>query len=329
MATGSYALDPASRALLIDLGISPANVLRRASLPADLFARGPVSLSEQEFFAFWHAVEGEAGDPNLPIRIAEIISPEVFEPALFAALVSPNLNVAAQRVARFKKLIGPMELRVDIEPDVTTLAFVWPDGIGPPPALVLTELLFWVALTRIGTRHRVEPLRVTAPDSPADVEAYRGYLGVEVQRRGVQTVTFSAGDAARPFLMASDAMWETFEPALRKRLSDLENGATDAERVRAALLELLPAGESGMDAVAAQLSISNRTLHRRLQNEGTTFQGILSETRESLARHYLTSAGLSAGEIAFLLGYEETSSFYRAFHSWTGETPERVRAAAG
>ena len=81
-----------------------------------------------------------------------------------------------------------------------------------------------------------------------------------------------------------------------------------------------------MDAVASRLAMSNRTLHRRLQGEDTTFQRVLNSTREALARHYLSDPRLTAGEISFLLGYEEPSSFYRAFHSWTGDTPERVRA---
>ena len=62
-------------------------------------------------------------------------------------------------------------------------------------------------------------------------------------------------------------------------------------------------------------------------NGGTTFQAILNETRESLALHYLANPSLSANEIAYLLGYEEPSSFYRAFQAWTGETPQAVRAS--
>jgi AraC-like DNA-binding protein len=91
---------------------------------------------------------------------------------------------------------------------------------------------------------------------------------------------------------------------------------------------MLPAGTATMNAVARELAVSTRTLQRRLRDESTSFQAVLSETREALARHYLSSAGLTAAEIAFLLGYEDANSFYRAFHSWTGQTPERVRAGA-
>lgn len=71
--------------------------------------------------------------------------------------------------------------------------------------------------------------------------------------------------------------------------------------------------------------MSTRTLQRRLQLEDTAFQTVLRDTREALARHYLTSSTMSAAEIAYLLGYDDTRSFYRAFHAWTGQTPEQVR----
>ncbi len=63
----------------------------------------------------------------------------------------------------------------------------------------------------------------------------------------------------------------------------------------------------------------------RLESEGVTFQEILNETRESLAPHYLNKSRVTMTDIGFLLGYDEPSSFYRAFHAWTGVTPERVR----
>ena len=84
-----------------------------------------------------------------------------------------------------------------------------------------------------------------------------------------------------------------------------------------------------MGAVARDLAMSTRTLQRRLRAEGTTFQRTLNATRQSLALHYLAESDLSAGEISFLLGYEDTRSFYRAFHAWSGQTPKLARAAAG
>ncbi len=328
MSAGKYTLEPGLRAVLTDLGMRPAAVLRRAGLRADLLAGGPVWLSQDDFFALWRAIEVEADDPNLPLRMEDVFSPEVFGAPIFAALMSPDLNIAAKRIATYKKLIGPMQLVVGVSADMTSIAFEWPADADPPDSMVLAELLFWVQMVRTGTRSRVIPLQLTTPSPPEDMAAYRDYLGIDVTRSPRRCVTFSAVDAARPFLTANDAMWATFEPDLRRRLDDLEVDARASERVRSVLLELLPVGRSTMTDVASELAMSTRTLHRRLAGEDTTYQRVLDQTREDLARHYLRDANLSAPEISFLLGYEETSSFYRAFHNWTGETPETVRAGA-
>lgn len=321
----SYAVNPGWAVLLADLGVDAGNVLRRASLPPSFLANGPRFVSQRDYFALWNAVEDEAADPELPIRIGEKLSPEVFDAALFAALCSEDLNAAATRIARYKKLCGPMRLLVSESRAETTLRYIWPGPETPPPLLAATELVFWVAVARLGTREPVRALRASLPDPPPNAAAYRDYLGVAPQRDSVQSVTFSAKDAARPFLTANDSMWSFFEPELRRRLAELEAGSAMRDQVHAALLELLPAGHGNIGAVARRLFVSTRSLQRHLKSEGTTFQACLDETREALARHYLTASSLSAAEIAFLVGYEDPNSFYRAFRSWTGKTPERVR----
>lgn len=328
MDSGRYVLEPTARALLLDIGLSPAAVLRRAGLRADLLARGHVWLTQEQFFNLWRAIETEAGDPDFVLTLTEAFSPELFSAPIFAALVSPDLTTAATRVAAYKKLVGPVRIEVAVDESGTTILYHWPIDADPPSSMVLADVLFWVAMARTGTRRCIVPRRVTTRHAPANPEAYREYLGVTVEAATTASVTFTVADAARPFLTANDAIWQTFEPELRRRLRDLELDATCHERVRSALLELLPLGRTTMAAVASELAMSTRTLHRRLQAEGTSFQRVLHSTREELARHYLKDRGMSAPEIAFLLGYEEPSSFYRAFHSWTGATPDHVRATS-
>lgn len=327
-AADSYTVNPGVGLLLTDLGVSPRNVLRRARLPADLFARGPALLSTAQYFAMWRALEEEADDPELPLRVGQAISVEAFDPPIFAAFCSPNLNVAAARIATYKRLCGPMRLIVTQADQRTTLEIRWPHPPRPPASLVAAELVFWVALTRLATRARVQPVRMTCPHPPEPAAPYRDYLGIPISTGDAATVAFSQRDAGRDFLTANESMWEFFEPELRRRLSTLEIGASMADRVRAAMLELLPVGGTTVPAVARELAVSTRTLQRQLHREGTTFQAVLTATRESLARHYLRQGRLSSSEIAFLLGYEEPTSFHRAFHSWTGQTPEGARLAA-
>ncbi|MBP0012560.1 MAG: helix-turn-helix transcriptional regulator [Roseofilum sp. SBFL] len=70
------------------------------------------------------------------------------------------------------------------------------------------------------------------------------------------------------------------------------------------------------------------TVQRRLGNEGTSFKLILTKVREELARYYITKSELPYTQISLLLGYEDPNSFFRAFHSWTGTTPDRIRSQA-
>jgi AraC-like DNA-binding protein len=66
-------------------------------------------------------------------------------------------------------------------------------------------------------------------------------------------------------------------------------------------------------------------LQRRLTEEGITFQRLLEEARRELARHYLLHSSLELNQIAYLLGYEDANSFFRAFHQWEGTSPGQWR----
>lgn len=120
-------------------------------------------------------------------------------------------------------------------------------------------------------------------------------------------------------------MWSFFEPELNRRLSMMDTDDSYAARVRSALMELLPSGECAIEDVAAKLGYSKRSLQRKLQEENTNFQKQLNHTRELLAKYYVGSTDMRAEDIAYLLGYQDTSSFLRAFAVWTGQTVHEAR----
>ncbi len=325
-----FPVEPAWRLLLKDLGVDERVVLRQAGLPEDLLSRTEAVMRTDEYFRLWESIEAEVDDPLFPIRLSEVIRAEHFMPALFAALCSPNFLTAIKRLSKYKRLCAPMRLDIEETRDSVTVRPVWLDTSATPPrSLVAMELVFKLRLLRIATREeKIRPLRVSTPVPPQPAEAYEDFFGVRVRRSDDHMIRFSMGDALRPFLTANEGMWNTFEPELRRRLAQLDEDAAVAERVRAALLEGLPSGRTSADDVAGQLAMSKRTLQRRLRSEDTSFNDVLQNTREDLARHYLTHTVVSSTEIAFLLGFEEPTSFYRAFSDWTGTTPEAVRAAA-
>lgn len=114
------------------------------------------------------------------------------------------------------------------------------------------------------------------------------------------------------------------EERCREMMKRLEPGNDIVERVRRIVYES-PCDRRDVDSVAAVLLMSARTLRRKLQLADTSFRKVLNEVQEKLALDYLRGTSLSIDEIAFLLGYSETSNFRHAFKQWTGQTPSFYR----
>ncbi|WP_155623617.1 AraC family transcriptional regulator [Burkholderia territorii] len=318
-----------------DAGLATPSVLRRAQLPDDLFARENVRLHSADFFKLWRAIEAEAesvqADCPAPLRVANVMSSDWFDPELFAALCSANMEGALHRIAKYVRLVAPIEINVARTAADCTITVDFLDRTESPPTVFLAfKLVFFVQLARLATRSHVQPLRVGWPvplASESDLRPYEAYFGVSVDCTPLATLVLTAADVERPFLTENHKMWSYFEPALRQRLAELDRNASMAERLRSVLLEALPAGELSMAVVCRKLGVSTRTFQRRLKDEGTSFQDTLDTVRESLARHYLTNSSMSGAEISFLLGFEDPNSFARAFQEWTGNTPQAVRTA--
>jgi|TARA_R100000231_G_scaffold77473_1_gene59998 AraC-like DNA-binding protein len=97
------------------------------------------------------------------------------------------------------------------------------------------------------------------------------------------------------------------------------------KRVRMRLLTIIADGNLSIEALSHDMAMSSRTLQRRLKGEGTSYQNEVNHLREDLARYYLINTSYTGSEIAYLLGYGDANSFFRAFHSWTGQTPRSLR----
>lgn len=210
-------------------------------------------------------------------------------------------------------MAGGLELTIESEP-----------GIALLDEYIAAQLVFAVTLARQATRHAVRPIAVEMTRPPAH-KGYADFFGTTVRPGPFNRVVFSPTDARRRFLPPGPELFASFDPELRLRLDQLPEQASCVDRVRSVLMEALPAGQPDVGTVARRLGPSARTLQRRLGAEGTGFQDVLQGLRDRLARHYLKTTGFSSADIAFLLGYDDPNSFTRAFHAWTGTTPETLR----
>ena len=97
------------------------------------------------------------------------------------------------------------------------------------------------------------------------------------------------------------------------------------EQVKRTLMRSLAGKRPTLQDVAQELGMGARTLQRRLTDAGISFQQLVEDTRRELARHYLKQSAVELNEAAFLLGFEDVNSFFRAFHLWEGTSPGEWR----
>ncbi len=207
---------------------------------------------------------------------------------------------------------------------------------SPTPAFAkLREPLYaqasgTVALLRVMTGRDVSPVEVVYPiGRPPDAARHEAFFGCPVRWGEAKLeVAFDAaiGSLALP---RSDARLFSYLAHRADTLSaTLPSDETFAVRTRREIDALL-SREPRLDTVAARLAVSERTLHRRLKEEGTTFATLLDEARRDRAFLLLDDVSRSASEIAYALGYAEPGAFFRAFKRWTGTTPQAWRAQRG
>lgn len=188
-----------------------------------------------------------------------------------------------------------------------------PSLLGLPPAQVRMERRPGIA------RYTIEP------GVPADLSKNLSRWNSDVIDRGDlrKVLEFVQGVPAwRPTAPRS--------PFDEARESELER-PTDAaflESVEAALSEAFSRRQATSEFVASQMSISSRTLARRLAESGTSFRAVRDWVRRDIAIRRLVAED-SIGEIAYDLGFADRSSFHRAFKRWTGYTPAEFQIRNG
>jgi AraC-like DNA-binding protein len=188
----------------------------------------------------------------------------------------------------------------------------------------------WVmTIARRGLGSPLTPRRVELMQPPpaADPDMHTRYFQCPVKYgAGRNALIFAATDLERPFVTHNPELLRLLTPHLDAELSHYANAQSTGDQVKAALKRVLAGRRPAMLDVAKELGLSTRTLQRRLNDEGVSFQQLLADARRELARHYLMQPSLELNETAYLLGYGDPNSFFRAFHEWEGTSPGAWRA---
>jgi AraC-like DNA-binding protein len=167
-------------------------------------------------------------------------------------------------------------------------------------------------------------------EEPADTSEQTRVFQCPIRWGATRTaIAFSAGQLDTPLAHANPALSATLHRHAEQLLAGMSSSRTFASRVREHVVAALQTAEPTAEDVARGLKMSERTLRRRLQEDGTSFTDLVSDVRRELSLSYLNDQRLSLTEIAFLLGFSNVSAFHRAFRRWTGVTPSEHRRKIG
>lgn len=312
---------------LEELGVLPADVLRQAGLPTGLFDQERILVSTEELFALYRGLGQASPDPAIGLKLGTEPRIERYDPIVIAAVSARSFRDALQRLARYKQLTCPEELHLAERGDECRVQFRWLLAQETePPVLVDVCFARVLDIARRGTGGPVRPRRLELRGATGSREMYEAHFGCPAKFDAREnTIVFAKADLDRPFLTHNADLFATVAPQLEVELSQALASKAIGEQVKGILKPLLAGRRPGIEDVARELRLSPRTLQRRLAEDGATFQQLLQEARRELARHYLLHSSLELNQTAYLLGYEDAHSFFRAFHDWEGSPPGEWR----
>jgi len=305
-------------------GFDPKSILDSVGIPRSALEDTETRFSVENFESLWQVASEVTGDPAIALRVSTMARANTL--GIIGYLSSTSVSVRSS--LELVKGLTPLLLEgveCELESDGEVALFRCNTSGKPHATLFIIEYSIGLAVTmsRIIGAAGTDPLeaRFSYP-APAYADEYERILELPIRfdtdENGV-LYPLSMMDGTNP--SADAALRQVLERYAVDQLARLPTNARFSERVRACIVSMLPLGGVAADTVAAQFSMSNRTLRRRLKEESTSFQELHDEVRSGLACDYLTKEGHGIEEVASLVGFSDPSAFTKAFRRWTGQTP--------
>lgn len=312
-------------------GVPTADLLAAVGLDPATIADHGARISHETEMALWDVAVQRTGDPDFGLHVGELSMPETFGPAGLAAMTSATLGESLERVTRYLRLVHTC---VDFGYEVREHTAHLSHRLAMPPWIMkrhAAESGTAGAISRIretvGKHLRPVEARFQHP-RPRSIEEHERIFDCPLafgQPRN--ELVLDVADLALPIREAHPELCAVFEQQAETMLAGLGPVDELMSGVRRAIFDALTTGEVSLKSVAARLDTEADELREGLARRGTSFRALLSAMRRDLAQTYLQDEHWALMDIAFVLGFADTSAFGRAFKSWTGVAPAAYRRA--
>ena len=314
--------------VMAEEGVQASEVLADTGLSAVDLADPKNSISIAQQIRIYANIAKCSKNPTIGLVQGQRVLPQHHGVWGYAMQTSANLGQALRIFNQYFQVAGPIARQI-IQVDGTSARWISQDVVPNEPArrVGLEEMLsgnFNLFRHLTDNRFSLQELRVDYP-CPCDKSVYQDLFQCPVlfEQNSIE-MRFDASLLNLKLKYADAETERVCEERCQELLKRLGSAGSIVEKVRRIIYESA-CDRRDVEAVASQLCISPRTLRRHLTQENTSFRAVLNDVRQELAVDYLVSTQLSVDEIAFLLGYSETSSFRHAFKQWTGESPTGYR----
>lgn len=283
----------------------------------------------------WAAGEALTGDADIGLHSAESYNPGALGIVGYVILSCRTAGQALERLARYAPLLNEgLQVSIVQQDGATQCRFGAAPGIdsfvlrAPRQAIETLAAGIVLTLARLATP-APQPLAVSfAHGAPPSIAEHKRLLGPELRfDQADNAVTYATAALAANLLSADPALLEMFDADARRRMAQLPAHGAVSSRVQIILGSRLRGEVPSLAAIASELAMSERSVQRSLAEESTSYRELVDEVRKDLALAHLSRPGVSATDVAFLLGFSEPSAFTRAFRRWTGGSPTQFRAA--
>jgi AraC-like DNA-binding protein len=270
-------------------------------------------------------------DPYLGLHMGEFAQPGSWSILGYLMMNCKTLSEAFEKSGRYQRIIGNMiDARTHFDLGKVRVVYFTPPH-APQMSRHCFEATFSssVRLARTLSGLPLDPLEVTfiypEPESRAEYERIFNCPVHFGQKDNTMTLDMRMGSL--PVRMANPALLEHFEQYAQDFLAQLERHDATTQAVTKIVLARLDDESLTIEKVAREMSVSVRTLQKRLEAEGVVFSDLLRDIRQRLAKKYLRE-NYSVEQITYLLGFSEPSVFRKSFKKWLGVTPREYRDSA-
>jgi AraC-like DNA-binding protein len=313
-------------------GLDARALFEAAGLLPDRPPPGDTHLDVERYYQMWERILTGLADPGFPVRAGSSFRIEDNELFGFLAMSCESLGEAFARTARYRVLYN-QGARWELQQETQATRLIWYPWPGDRRragvrAAIEFGLVDMCSAARQLARTEIRPLEVNiAHPPPQDRGPLVRFFGVEPRFEArLDELVFAPDVLATPIGSFNSRLRDYFDQQCRELATHFATDAPVTARVRKDLMTAMDGGDPSMEAVARRLAMSGRSLQRRLAEENSRFNDLLDDVREEFAKRYLARGTVSASEVAYLVGFQSPTAFFRAFKRWTGQTPLAFRA---